>query len=114
MLLALLRAICRCRRATSGSADAAVTASGLSLSPKAAAHLRPILAKFEPAADAAGSWTTSMRVDLERMPVPWLAYLALTQIVGARNIGRNEKVRWQVPFTYDGVDAMLADQKFGL
>ena len=114
MLLALLRAICPRRRRTPASADAAVTESGLVLSPKAAAHLRPILAKFEPAADAAWSWTTSVHVDLERVPVPWLAYLALTQIVGSRDVGRHEKVRWQVPFTYDGVDAMLADQKFGL
>jgi len=55
-----------------------------------------------------------VRVDLERVPVPWLAYLALTQIVGSRDIGPHEKVRWQVPFTYDRVHAMMADQKFGL
>lgn len=92
----------------------AVTDSGLILSPPAASHLKPILAKFEAAREAAWSWTTSDRIDLERMPVPWLAYLVLTQIVGSRDIGPNEKVRWQVPFRYDGVDAMLADQKFGL
>jgi len=70
--------------------------------------------KFEPADDAAWSWTASVRVEIERMPVPWLAYLALTQIVGSRDVGPGEKTRWQVPFSYDGVNAMLADKKFGL
>ena len=43
-----------------------------------------------------------------------LAHLVLVQVLGCQDIGIGEKTRWQVTFRYDGVEAVLAHQKFGV
>lgn len=88
--------------------------AALNLSAKAQRHLTPILAKFAPADRFGSVGASGITVEPEEMPVPWLAYLALTQIIESKDMGLGDKTRWQVPFRYDGVDALLAHQKFGV
>jgi hypothetical protein len=82
------------------------------LSDAARKRLAPVLDKFEPS--EASSYQARVAVERERVPVPWLPYLALVQIIGCRDLGTAEKTMWQVPFRYDRIEAMLTYEKFGL
>jgi hypothetical protein len=84
----------------------------MALSEVARKRLAPVLNKFEPS--EAPFYRAQVAVERERVPVPWLPYLALVQIIGCRDLGTAEKTMWQVPFRYDGIEAMLTYEKFGL
>jgi hypothetical protein len=84
----------------------------IALSDAARKRLAPVLDKFEPS--EASSYQARVAVERERVPVPWLPYLALVQIIGCRDLGTAEKTMWQVPFRYDRIEAMLTYEKFGL
>lgn len=86
----------------------------LALSPKASRHVAPILSRFGPPSDKRWEGTFACRVAREQAPVPWLVYLVLVQIGGLKDIGRHEKTLWQVPFRFDGIDAVIRHEKFGL
>jgi hypothetical protein len=82
------------------------------LSEGARKRLAPVLEKFEPS--EAGSYRARVAVERERIPVPWLQYMALVQVIGCRDLGPTEKTMWQVPFRYNGTNAMLTYEKFGV
>jgi hypothetical protein len=88
--------------------------SRLPLSENAEKHLKPIVQRFEPSTGLELVATAVIAIAREELPVPWLAHLALVQVVGCNDIGRGEKTLWQVPFRYDGVEAMLTHEKFGV
>jgi hypothetical protein len=67
----------------------------IALSDAARKRLAPVLDKFEPS--EASSYQARVAVERERVPVPWLPYLALVQIIGCRDLGAAEKTMWQVP-----------------
>lgn len=84
------------------------------LSAKAQAAIGPVIKRFEPSTGERGGLAFASQVDPEQLPVPWLAHLVLVQVLGAEDLGIAEKVRWRVAFRFDGVEAMLAHQKFGV
>ena len=82
------------------------------LSESALRRLEPVLSKFEPS--EGGSYSHGIGVPRERFPVPGLPYMVLTQIIGCRDRGTGEKTLWGVPFRYDGHEALLTYEKFGV
>jgi hypothetical protein len=82
------------------------------LSEAARKRLAPVLDKLEPS--EAASYQARVPVERERMPVPWLPYIALVQVIGCRDLGPADKTMWQVPFRYDGIEVMLTHEKFGV
>src|SRR5688500_7264265 len=88
--------------------------SEVALSAQAQKRLAPVLSRFEPSKGDPVTGHVGLHVGLDLLPVPWLAHLVLVQILGCQDIGIGEKTRWQVKFRYDGVEAVLAHQKFGV
>jgi hypothetical protein len=84
----------------------------IALSEAARNRLAPVLDKFEPSDGA--RYRARVAVDRERVPVPSLLYMALVQVVGCPDLGTADKTLWRVPFRYEGIEAMLAYEKFGV
>lgn len=74
------------------------------------------LRDFTPRDDRGELWnraSVAVRIEPGALPVPALALMAL-EIAGCKNLGRDEKTAWQIPFGFDGVNATLTSQKFGV
>jgi hypothetical protein len=58
----------------------------------------------------------SYRISIDRndMPVPGLIEYMLVNVLGFQNFGPDEKLRWLVSFSYQGMRCSLAYQKFGV
>lgn len=77
------------------------------------------LSAFEPGdvqEEWPGPWRSGARFSVPPadIPIPQLALWVLTQILGAPDLGRQEKLAWEVRFRFEGVRCALAHQKFGL
>jgi hypothetical protein len=84
----------------------------LQVSPDVKGQLELTLKDYAPALELKPSY----RILIERndMPVPGLIEYMLVKVLGFSNFGPDEKLRWQVPFTYQGMRCSLAYQKFGV
>ncbi|MFF4437961.1 hypothetical protein [Streptomyces sp. NPDC001621] len=48
------------------------------------------------------------------MPVPLSVSLALKVLLHCHDLGRTEKLAWEYPFTYQGVECSISHEKFGV
>jgi len=78
------------------------------------------LRDFEPTPDdregfaRGGKQATGVSITPERLPVPESIILVMTLLVGAHDLGRSEKLKWEYPFRYNGHNCSISQEKFGL
>jgi hypothetical protein len=53
-------------------------------------------------------------ISSEQMPVPLLISMAIKLLLGCENLGRTEKLNWEYPFLFRGVQCSISFEKFGL
>ncbi|MFB7809434.1 hypothetical protein V6P99_24110 [Streptomyces virginiae] len=53
-------------------------------------------------------------VEPRQMPVPLVISMTLSLLIGSRNLGRAEKLDWEYPFRYRGVECSISSEKFGI
>lgn len=58
--------------------------------------------------------STMVPLDRKVLPVPELIPFILSGVLGFPNLGRGEKIRWQICFKYKNVLCNIAHQKFGV
>jgi hypothetical protein len=63
-----------------------------------------------------GAWSGGAKLSVPpaELPVPGLARWLLHDFLGGPDLGHDEKIAWQVRFTFDGRQCALAFEKFGL
>lgn len=54
------------------------------------------------------------KVEREQMPAPYAIALTLRVLLQCGDLGRSEKLEWEYPFTYQGVECSISREKFGI
>jgi hypothetical protein len=79
-------------------------------------RVRTQLRDVRPRTSALPPDTTGVEIQVspEHIPVPRAAWFVLTSILGLTDLGRQEKVAWEIDFDFLAVPMTLSDRKFGV